>query len=190
MSAGPHAGSAPPRSSGPPTARASEDAATPSSTASSAAQAASFELDRARALLAVGDAQGALSLARRHASRDDEALLLVADASRALGRHREARAHYGKLAERGADPLRTRAAFAAAQLSLHALGDPADALSLIAAFALAADDAPLRERATALEVEALLALGRRREARRAAERYLAREMETETSRRMRELLAE
>jgi hypothetical protein len=188
-SADPHSGPARPRSSAPPTPTASEEGATPSSTATSvAAQAAAFELDRARALLAAGDAQGALSLARQHAARDDEALLLVADASRALGRHREARAHYRKLAERGADPLRTRAAFAAAQLSLHALGDPADALSLIAAFALAADDAPLRERATALEVDALLALGRRWEARLAAERYLAREPETETSRRMREVL--
>jgi hypothetical protein len=61
---------------------------------------------------------------------------------------------------------------------------------LIAAFALAADHSLLRERATALEVDALLALGRRWEAGVAAQRYLAREPETETSRRMREVIGE
>jgi FecR protein len=165
------------------------DPAPPASAASAPDAGAKVELDRGRALLAAGDARAARALALAHAAHDDEALLLVADAERALGRHGEARARYRELAERSSEPLRGRAAFAAAQLAFDALHEPADALALLTAFGLIADEALLRERASALEVDVLLALGRRAAALDAARRYLAREAETETSRRMRELLA-
>jgi tetratricopeptide (TPR) repeat protein len=140
-----------------------------------------------RGLLAAGDAQGALSLAR--AQTDEDFLLLSADALRALGRHREAIAAYRALATRTREAARrAQAGFAAAQLAFHGLGDPAEALALIAEFGLCDDASLLRERASALEVDALSALGRLDEAKRAAARYLWREPATETSRRMRALL--
>jgi hypothetical protein len=155
-----------------------------------ASEVANASLTEIRALLAAGNAQAALELTLTRAETDDDFLLLAADALRVLQRHREAIAYYETLALRTHGDSRARAGFAAAQLAFHVLHDPAKALLLITSFDLAAGDCPLRERAAALSVDALLSLGRREQALAAARRYLEREPETETSRRMRALLRE
>lgn len=144
--------------------------------------------ERARVKLRAGDAAGALQIALM--DQDDDALaLLAADALRALGRYPEAVARYEQLAARTEYLLtRSHAGFAAAQPALHKQGDAAAALTIVSRFGLREQRAPLRERASALYVDALLALGRMSEAREAARAYLEREPVTETSARMRALL--
>ena len=145
-------------------------------------------LARAHASLRAGDAAGALRIAAAYP--DDDALaLLTADALRVLGRFAEAITQYEQLAARTADGLtRAHAGFAAAQLALHKLHDAEGALTLVSRFGLREQHAPLRERASALYVDALLALDRGAEAREEARSYLAREPETASSARMRALL--
>lgn len=148
---------------------------------------ASASLAEARSWLVSGESERALLAARAEPVRDLPLWQLVAaDALRALRRHVEAVEVYHAVAER--DPaLRAAAGYSGAELCFRELDDPARALTLLDALSLDADDSPLRERASVLRVDVLLALERHDEAKRAAQRYLEREPETRVSRRMRTL---
>jgi hypothetical protein len=148
---------------------------------------ASPSLSEARSWLISGESERALEATRAEPVRDLPAWqLLAADALRALRRHVEAVEVYHAVAER--DPaLRAAAGYSGADLCFRELSDPARALALLDALSLDADDSPLRERASVLRVDALLALGRHDEVKLAAQRYLEREPETRVSRRMRAL---
>jgi hypothetical protein len=113
---------------------------------------------------------------------------VYADALRATGDFERARGAYEALAAQSYGSARSQAGYSAAQLALGPLRDPLRALDAIERFGLTAPDAPLRERACVLRIDALVALGRSSEARAAAEDYLAREPNTETSARLRGLL--
>jgi ferric-dicitrate binding protein FerR (iron transport regulator) len=149
---------------------------------------ASVSLTEARGWLLGGESERALQAAQAEHVRVQPAWqLLAADALRALRRHAEAVDAYQALAER--DPsLRASAGYSGASLYFHELGDPDRALALLDALSLDADDSPLRERASVLRVDVLLALQRHDEVRGAAQRYLEREPETRVSRRMRALV--
>ena len=143
--------------------------------------------EEARAWLLAGDSERALLAAQSHAEEHEPAwLLLEADSLRALHRYADSVDRYQNVAER-APALRVSAGYAGASLSLYELHDPTRALALLDALALDAMGSSLRERASVLRVNALLALGRRDEAKTAAQRYLDREPETKVSQRMRAL---
>jgi hypothetical protein len=144
--------------------------------------------EQGQALLAEGDAEGALALAERHASEGSGFALLAADALQALGRFAAAAQRYEQAADALTDERRERAALSAASLTLLQEHDAARALSLLDRFALDDQRSSVRERATVLRVDALLALGQRDAARVHALRYLDREPETQTSARMRSLI--
>jgi hypothetical protein len=151
---------------------------------------ATASLTEARAWLEAGETERALAAARRpHGS--EPALpwrLLEAAALRALGRFDEAISSYEQSAAMAPSPDQEEAGYSAAALALHGLKDPARALAITDRFDLDADASPLRERASLLRVDALLALGRTRAAKVAAQRYLNREPDTATSQQMRKLL--
>lgn len=113
---------------------------------------------------------------------------VYADALRATGDFERALGAYEALSAQTQGSLRSQAGYAAAQLALGPLRDPLRALTAIERFELAAPDSPLRERASVLRIDALVALGRHSDARAAIEDYLAREPNTETSVRLRSLL--
>lgn len=148
---------------------------------------ASASLAEARGWLISGESERALEAARAEQVRDQPAWqLLAADALRALRRHAEAVEIYHAVAER--EPaLRAAAGYSGAELCFRELSDAARALALLDALSLDADDSPLRERASVLRVDVLLALERHDEVKLAAQRYLEREPETRVSRRMRAL---
>lgn len=112
---------------------------------------------------------------------------VYADALRASGDFERASRAYEALSEQSQGSLHSQAGYAAAQLALGPLRDPLRALNLIEHFELTAPSSPLSERASVLRIDALLALGRRAEARAAALVYLAHEPDTETSARLRRL---
>lgn len=174
---------APPRSAG---SHAEESGKAAPEVVRKGARPDSESVIRARALLLAGDASAALELVG--GAQIDDALLVAADALRALGRFREAVEHYERLAAQSQQPIREQAAFAAAQLWLASLRNGEQALRLIDRHALDAPAAPLRERSSVLRVDALLSLGRTSEAADHARAYLAREPETAASARMRDLL--
>jgi hypothetical protein len=156
-------------------------------------------LEEARRWLLAGDSERALGAAQSVAStvgsRADEPraatdpawLLLEADALRALRRYAEAVERYQALAER-VPAQRALAGYAGASLAFYELHDATRALALLDVLALDEASSPLRERASVLRVEVLLALGQHDQAKLAAQRYLEREPETQVSRRMRALL--
>lgn len=143
-------------------------------------------LDTAEALLRTGQADTLLLLLREHHD-DPRYARLVAEALRMLGEFSQATDAFEAVAAKSQGSTRTQAGFAAAQLAFTALHDPERALALLQRFALDAHESALRERASALRIDALIALGRSDEARREVQRYLAREPETETSVRLRRL---
>jgi hypothetical protein len=143
----------------------------------------------ARALLERGNTEDALAIADAHASELSGAwTLLSADALRALGRFSDAMLRYQQAAHMLAAGEAEAAAFTAASIALHQMADPLRAMALLDAYHLDDDQARLRERATVLHVDALLALGQSSAARVHALRYLGREPVTETSARMRLLV--
>jgi tetratricopeptide (TPR) repeat protein len=146
------------------------------------------ELEHLGELLRAGRANDVITHVRERAQDDQAFLLLLADALRADGRFAEARAEYETLAERARGPTRAQAAFAAAQIALLTLHEPARALHCIEHFAISREDPTLSERSSALQVDALLQLGRDEEARAIAGRYLSEHPETEASERMRQIL--
>jgi FecR protein/Tetratricopeptide repeat len=121
--------------------------------------------------------------------------LALADALRGAGRTCEAGAAYARYVGRirgegGVTSPRSMAAHVlrAAQLTLDGCADPGRAADILRKAGATDQDAPLRERATALLVDALLAAGKPDEARSWARTYLEREPNTATSRRMRALI--
>ncbi|HEX6240251.1 MAG TPA: FecR domain-containing protein [Polyangiales bacterium] len=113
---------------------------------------------------------------------------VYADALRATGDFDRAILAYEALLDRSQGSLRMQAGYAAAQLAQGPLRDPLRALRAIGRSALIAPSSPLRERASVLRIDALMALGRHTEARAAAREYLEREPNTEASARLRRLL--
>jgi hypothetical protein len=145
--------------------------------------------EAARALLGQGQAEAALALAEAHANESNaDWHLLAADAQQALGRFAAAAQRYEQAAQALSGAPREQAALSAVTLTLHQAHDPTRALALLDAFALDDDRASVRERASVLRIDALLALGHREAARVHALRYLGREPDTQTSARMRRLL--
>ena len=138
-------------------------------------------------MLREGKAEELLSLLAEH-RREPAYARVYADALRASGDFDRAIIAYEALGEQSQGSLRSQAGYAAAQLALGPLVDPARALRAIERFDLTAPSAALCERASVLRIEALLALGRGAEARAAAHVYLAREPNTETSVRLQKLL--
>ena len=156
-------------------------------------------LEEARRWLLAGDSERALVAAetalanlRSHAdeprtSTEAAWLLLEADALRALRRYGEAVDRYQAVAER-APAQRALAGYAGASMAFYELHDASRALALLDVLSLDDASSPLRERASVLRVDVLLALGQHEQAKLAAQRYLEREPETQVSRRMRALL--
>jgi hypothetical protein len=143
--------------------------------------------EAAELLLRQGQAAHVLRLLGAHGDEPSYARVF-ADALRASGDFERAIAAYEALAVQSQGSPRSQAGFAAAQLALGPLHDPLRALGEVELFDLSAPSSVLRERASVLRIDALVALGRSAEARAAAREYLAREPETETSARLRGLV--
>ena len=161
------------------------EARPPAKASAPVGESSSSRLELARGWLRAGDPARALQLLSSGAAQRPMERLLAADALRALGRFSQAATAYQALAADSVDPLRAQAAYGAAELLLRTLKDPAACLRVLDAHQLDDERALLRERASVLRMDALLALGQKAEARRAAQKYLEREPETETSQRVR-----
>lgn len=119
---------------------------------------------------------------------DGVLLWLRADAHRALGSDRQAALDYEAASQVLSGQARGQAGYRAAELWLHSLHDPGRCLDVLDAVRADANPSRVRERASVLRVEALLAAGRDGEAAEAAEHYLEREPHGDATSYMLELL--
>ena len=146
--------------------------------------------DLARSQVAAHDLETALATAKRAGVRgelDGPWWLLIADASRGLGKTDDAASAYDRAARELAGADRAEAGYTAAYLRFHDLSEPVLALSSLIIARADEDDSPLQERALGLRAQILAALGRTREAHDVATHYLAKFPESDLGAYMREL---
>jgi len=146
--------------------------------------------DLARSQVAANKLEDALATAKRAGVRgelDGPWWLLVADASRGLGKTDDAASAYDRAARELTGADRAEAGYSAAYLRFHDLSEPVLALSSLIIARADEDDSPLQERALGLRAQILAALGRTHEAHDVATHYLAKFPESDLGAYMREL---
>jgi tetratricopeptide (TPR) repeat protein len=153
-------------------------------------QARAARLTELRSLVIKGQADLALEVIKKTEGvpYDGDLLWVYADALRAVGRYLDAALAYEAAARHLKGQDRGRVTYAAGVLWMDELGRPERALKGLNTAWMDAAPSEIRERATLLRVDALMALGRKDDAHDIAGRYLEREPESKTSERMRKIL--